>query len=100
MDYVEMKNSAPVVLVEFFATWCGHCQEMEPIVQQIKELVAGQAKIVQLDVDLNRQLCDLEHIDGTPTFILYRDGKEIWRQSGEMEAQFLLSKIEKAVATA
>lgn len=95
-----MKNSAPVVLVEFFATWCGHCQRMEPVVDQIKELVEGKAKVVQLDVDLNQQICDIEKIDGTPTFILYKNGKEVWRQSGEMEGQYLLSKIENAVKTA
>lgn len=100
MDYVEMKNSAPVVLVEFYATWCGHCQRMAPVVEQIKELIGNKAKIVQLDVDLNQQLCEIEQIDGTPTFILYRDGKEVWRQSGEMDGQDLLSKIEKAIATA
>ncbi|MBD5301493.1 MAG: thioredoxin family protein [Bacteroides sp.] len=94
MNYTEAINSTPVVLVEFYATWCPHCQRMMPVIEQIKELLAGQVDIYQLDIDQNAELSDLEKVNATPTFIIYRDGKPVWRESGEMDGQFLLDKIQ------
>lgn len=93
-SYKDLINSGKVVLVEFFATWCGHCQRMMPIVEEIKELTAGKAEIYQLDVDRNQSLCEQERITGTPTFILYSGGKEVWRHDGETDGQELLDKIQ------
>lgn len=94
MNYTEAINSSKVVLVEFFASWCPHCQRMMPIVEQIKELLAGQVNVYQYDIDQNTELASEEGADSIPTFIIYEDGKEKWRESGEMDGQVLLSKIE------
>lgn len=94
MNYNNVINSSKVVLVEFFASWCPHCQRMMPIVAQIKELLAGQVDVYQFDIDENSELASQEGADSVPTFILYKDGKEVWRESGELEGQVLLSKIE------
>lgn len=95
MTYDELIQSSPVVLVEFFATWCGHCKAMEPVVKQVTEILEDKCKVQQLDVDLNQKVCDEEKIDGTPTFILYKNGKEVWRQSGEMPGSELLDAVER-----
>ncbi|MDE6246793.1 MAG: thioredoxin family protein [Muribaculaceae bacterium] len=95
MTYDELIESSPLVLVEFFATWCGHCKAMEPVVQEVAEILEGRCKLQQLDVDLNQELCDKEQINGTPTFILYKDGKEVWRRSGEMPGSELLQTVEQ-----
>lgn len=95
MTYDQLINSDAVVLVEFYATWCGHCKAMAPVVEQVSEILEGKCKVAQLDVDENQQLCDEEKIQGTPTFILYQNGKEVWRQSGEMPGQELLQTIER-----
>lgn len=94
MEYLDAIKSTPVVLVEFYATWCPHCMRMMPVVDQVKELLDGQVEVYQLDIDKNRQLSDVEEINSTPTFIIYKDGKQVWRESGEMDGQFLLSKIQ------
>lgn len=94
MNYTDIINSTPVVLVEFYATWCGHCQRMAPVVEQIKELLSGSADVYQLDIDENQEIADEMQINGTPTFIIYRDGKQVWRESGEMDGQVLLEKIQ------
>lgn len=94
MDYNEMTKGNGVVLVEFFATWCSHCQHMMPIVEQIKALLKGKVAVYQLDIDKNADLAQKEGADSVPTFILYKDGTEQWRQSGELEAPVLLAKIE------
>ena len=94
MDYTDAIKSTPVVLVEFYATWCPHCMRMMPAVQQIRELLAGKVDIYQLDIDQDQELANIEKVNATPTFIIYRDGCQVWRGAGEMEGQVLLSKIE------
>lgn len=93
MTYDEAIKSTPTVLVEFYASWCPHCQRMMPIVEQIKELLNGQVDVYQLDIDENRELADKEKVESIPTFIVYKNGAEMWRQSGEMQADLLLEKI-------
>lgn len=94
MDYTSAIKSTPVVLVEFYADWCPHCRRMMPVIDQIKELLDGSVDIYQLNIDLNEELADIEHISSTPTFIIYSDGKQVWRESGEMDGQALLDKIQ------
>lgn len=94
MEYTQAINSTPVVLVEFYATWCPHCQRMMPVIDEIKELLKGQVDVYQLDIDLNQELADKEKINSTPTFIIYKSGKAVWRESGEIDGQLLLSKIQ------
>lgn len=97
MNIQDVFNSSHVVLVEFFANWCPHCQRMMPIVDQVRELVDGRAGIYQFDIDRNQEAADSVGVQSVPTFILLRDGKEIWRFSGEIEGDVLLAKIEEAL---
>lgn len=94
MNYNEVINSTEVVLVEFFASWCPHCQRMMPVVAQIKELLAGKVDVYQFDIDKNAELASEVGADSIPTFIIYKNGKEQWRESGEMDGQLLLSKVQ------
>ena len=94
MNYTEAINSNKVVLVEFFATWCPHCQRMMPIVAQVKEKLADRAKVVQLDIDKNQALADELGVEGVPTFIVYKDDNEVWRGSGEMPESELLNQVQ------
>ena len=94
MDYKELINSNPIVVVEFYASWCPHCQKMMPVVDQIKQLLGGKATVHQFDIDENQSLADATGVESIPTFIIYKNGVEVWRQSGEMEGDVLYSKIE------
>ena len=95
MTYDELIAGAPVVLVEFYATWCPHCRHMMPVVEQVKELVAGKAEIYQLDIDQNQDTANDAGVESVPTFLLYQDGKLRWRQSGEIDAEVLPGKIQE-----
>lgn len=97
MTYENAIKESKVTLVEFYATWCPHCKKMAPIVEQVKELLEGQAAVVQLDIDLNQEAADSVDVSGVPTFILYSAGKEIWRHSGEIEGNCLLAKVQGAL---
>ena len=94
MNYTEITNSSSVVLVEFYASWCPHCHRMMPVVDQIRELLAGQVDVYQFDIDEYEELSGKVGVETIPTFIIYRDGREQWRQSGEMDGQVLLTRIE------
>lgn len=93
MNYSELIKSSKTVLVEFYASWCPHCQRMMPVVAEVKELLEGQADVYQFDIDENNSLADSQGVSTIPTFILYSNGKEVWRHSGEIDGQALLSKI-------
>ncbi len=97
MDYDDLTRSGKVVMVEFYATWCPHCQRMMPIVEQIRELMEGEVKIYQLDIDKNQEVADDEGVESTPTFMLYRDNELVWKQAGEVEGEVLLGRIQEAL---
>lgn len=94
MTYAQATKSTPVVLVEFYASWCPHCQRMMPVVAQLKELLSGKVDVYQFDIDEYSDLASQEKADSVPTFIIYKDGEEKWRESGEIAGQVLLAKIE------
>ncbi len=98
MNYTEEIKSAPVVLVEFYATWCPHCQKMMPIVEDIKTLLADNLKVLQCDIDKNEDLASQLQVNSLPTFLLYDDGKEVMRETGEMPGEVLLQKIQAAIS--
>ena len=94
MTYADVIKSTPVTLVEFFASWCPHCQRMMPVVASVKKELEGKADVYQFDVDKNSELADAENVESYPTFIVYKNGKEVWRSAGEMPGEELLEKVE------
>lgn len=93
MDYQKTITSSDLVLVEFYATWCSHCKHMMPVVDEVKKKISGSAIVVQIDIDENEKLGDDQDVRTLPTFILYKDGKEVWRHSGEMTEEQLISQV-------
>lgn len=97
MTYEDAIKSANVVLVEFFASWCPHCQRMMPVVAEVKQILGNKAEVIQLDIDQNQEAANAAEVEGVPTFILYKDGKEVWRQSGEMPGDEIVKNVEKVL---
>ena len=81
------------VMAEFYATWCPHCQRMKPVVEEFKKLTEGTLEVVLVDIDQEPALTDFYTVESTPTFILFRKGQQLWRQSGELP----LERLERAV---
>lgn len=95
MEYTEAINSAPVVLVEFYATWCPHCKKMAPIVEGLKEIYSGQANIIQLDGETVPELMNEFNITAYPGWVLFKEGQEVWHDMGEKSAEELEDMIER-----
>lgn len=93
MNYNAVINSEPIVLVEFFASWCHHCRRMKPVVDQVEAALSGRAAVRRIDIDSPEADSVPEVVRSVPTFIIYRDGHEVWRHSGEIDGSTLLSKV-------
>ena len=81
------------VLVDFFATWCGPCQTLSPILKQVKDEMADKISIIKIDVDKNPQIASRFQVRGVPTLMLYQNGKQLWRQSGVLSKNDLVQVI-------
>lgn len=80
----EIINGNQLTLVDFFATWCGPCKMMHPVLEQLKDEMGESIRIIKLDVDKNEKLSENYRIQSVPTLILFRGGEAVWRQSGAM----------------
>lgn len=86
-------NSNQLTLVDFFATWCGPCKQMHPVLEQLKQELGDSIRIVKLDVDKNETLANAYRIQSVPTLMLFRSGQVVWRQSGALRLNDLKSVI-------
>lgn len=94
-NFSEIINQDKPVLVDFFAEWCGPCKMMSPILKEVKEVLADKVSIIKIDVDKNQPLATKYQVRGVPTLILYKSGKQVWRQSGLVQKNELVSIINK-----
>ena len=92
-NFSEIINKEKPVLVDFFAEWCGPCKTMSPILKEVKATLGDKVSIIKIDVDKNQPLATKYQVRGVPTLILYKSGKQVWRQSGAIQKNELISII-------
>ena len=92
-SFSELINGEQPVLVDFYATWCGPCQTLQPILKETAEKLGDKAKIIKIDVDKNPVAASKFQVRGVPTLILFQKGKPVWRQSGVIPAHQLVQVV-------
>ena len=89
-----IKQKVPV-LVDFKADWCVPCKMIAPILVKVKKELKDKVKIIKIDVDKNPNIARTYQVKGVPTLILFKNGTQIWRQSGVIPANQLIQIINK-----
>lgn len=89
-----IKESKPT-LVDFFATWCGPCKMMHPILEKLKEKMGDSVSILKIDVDRNQELSAQFRVQSVPTLIIFKDGEVKWRAAGVHSAEDLEAKLKE-----
>ena len=83
-NFNDIINSEQLTLVDFFATWCGPCKMMHPVLEQLQDELGESIRIIKIDVDKNNNLAMNYRVQSVPTLMLFRKGEMLWRQSGAL----------------
>lgn len=94
--FTDIIQSEKPVLVDFYATWCGPCKMMEPILKELSSMVGEDARIIKVDVDKNPAAAASYNVMGVPTLMIFKKGKVVWRESGIVDALELKRKLDQA----
>lgn len=88
-------NGDKPVLIDFFATWCGPCQMLSPIVKEVKDTLGDRVAVIKIDVDKNQALMSQPQfqVRGVPTLMLFHKGKMLWQQSGVLPKEQIVSSV-------
>lgn len=91
----ELINSEKPVLVDFYATWCGPCRMMMPILNELEQKVGSKAYFLKVDVDENEDLSLRYNVQSVPTLMIFKKGELLWRETGVRQAHLLEHILEK-----
>lgn len=89
-----IKSEKPV-LIDFFATWCGPCKMMHPILEELHEKVGEKARIIKIDIDKNEELAAIYNVRSVPTLMIFQNGELKWRAAGVQPDAVLEQELEK-----
>ena len=86
-----------LVLVDFHTVWCSPCRKMAPIIDKLEKEFSGKATVLRIDVDKSTELAAKYQIQAVPVFMLFKDGKEVWKQNGAVEEAVLRKQLNDAI---
>ena len=93
----ELINAAVPVLIDFYTEWNEQSVAMHPVIRDVAAALGDKAKVIKIDVDKNQELADALRIKGLPTLMIYKEGQMIWRQSGELDANSIISLVQEQI---
>jgi len=92
--FQQIIESPDPVLVDFYADWCGPCKAMNPVIQQIARELKGRTRILKVNIDQSQAAAQKYNVNAVPTFLLFKNGKTVWRHSGMIDKLSLIRTIE------
>lgn len=95
--FQQIINGDKPVLIDFYATWCGPCKAMSPIVESIGKELQGQARVLKIDVDKNQALAAQYQIQAVPTFMIFKKGQVVWKQPGGADKMTMMNQIKRFI---
>jgi thioredoxin 1 len=92
-SFHQLIQSKKPILVDFYADWCGPCKAMNPVIKEIASEVKGKARVIKVDIDKAQSAAMQYNVNAVPTFMIFKNGKAVWRHSGMIDKQSLLQSI-------
>ena len=93
-NFSNLIKSEALVLVDFYADWCGPCKVLTPILEEVKNELGNDVKIIKVDVDKNPKIAAKFRVQGIPTMLLFKNGDIVWRQSGLVQKNAIIQEIQ------
>ena len=93
--FQDIISSNTPVLVDFFATWCGPCKTMSPILESFAKQMGDKVRVIKIDIDKATAASAVYKVQSVPTLILFQKGKILWRVSGVVQKQQLEQVIKE-----
>ena len=96
-NFNELIQSEKPVLVDFYAEWCGPCQMMKPRILDVAERIGDNAKVIQIDVEKEKDIAARFRILSVPTLVIFKKGKQVWRQTGIISTNALVLMLKNYI---
>lgn len=94
-EFNVLTKKESIVLIDFYANWCGPCKMLTPVLEQFAEKTAGEVEIYKVDVDENPELCGQFNISSIPTLLFFKNGKLIFKELGFRSLDYLIEILNK-----
>ena len=91
----EVINSDKLIVVDFFATWCGPCRKLSPILEEVEKELEGKVAFAKIDTDNNIEAAKNYQVSGLPTLLVFKNGEVVERMVGLMPKSSIITNIEK-----
>lgn len=91
--FQQIINGDKPVLIDFYATWCGPCKAMSPIVESLGKELQGKARVLKIDVDKNQALAAQYKVQAVPTFLIFKRGQVVWRKAGGVDKMTMMQQL-------
>lgn len=91
----ELIDAQVPVLIDFFTEWNEPSMAMNEVIRDVAAALGDKAKVIKIDVDKNKELADALRVKGLPTLMIYKSGQMVWRQSGELDANTLITLVQQ-----